>query len=235
MLVDIAWLDRGQVASDVSSVLASVDGRGVEPVVVARGQVDHHVVKLVALGGHSVEQGLDLCVVLTVSNLLSSVRGVVLVTDVAEKELVQAVRSALDTVNSAVSSANFADREDSSVAGRADRGLVVFVADFTSSRLEGSGEEVGESCVLVEAVALSLFNLDAIDERETSEEGAANAARHVELADVASDSGLDAGHRDEVTDLLELLEQLVAEDDVEDAEDESEQGHAAIIEAGGQG
>lgn len=62
--IHIRWLDWGEVAGDVASIRGRVDGRRVEPMVVAGGQVNHHVAQLVSLGMHLVNQGLHTMIVL---------------------------------------------------------------------------------------------------------------------------------------------------------------------------
>ena len=103
MLVHIRGLDRREVASDMAAEVTLVDGGGVEPVVVAGGEVDDHVLELVALSRDGVEKGLDTGVVLAADNLGGLVGWVCGVADVAKEELVEAVRTALDAIDGAVS------------------------------------------------------------------------------------------------------------------------------------
>ncbi len=169
--------------------------------VVARGKVDHHVVKLVALLNDFVEKGLHFRVVLSCGELDSVVSFVLWVTDVAMHELVEAVRAALDAINGAVGSADLTDGKDAAVTRRADRSGVILSRDFTGLWLESSGEEIGKGRIELKAVALCLLNLDAVDLREETEHGTSEARQNVHLADVASDSGLDTGHRNDVLPL----------------------------------
>ena len=118
MLVDVSGLDRGKVTSDMATEVTLVDGRGVEPVVVAGGEVDDHVVELIALGRYGVEKGLDAGVVmLEAINLAGLVCGVCGISDVTEEELVEAVGAALDTIDGAVSGRDFADSKNTAVTG----------------------------------------------------------------------------------------------------------------------
>ena len=50
MLVHVAGLDRLKVPGDMAPVVTLVDSWRVEPVVITRGKVDDHVMKLVAFG-----------------------------------------------------------------------------------------------------------------------------------------------------------------------------------------
>ena len=48
VVLHISWLHWFQVADDVPSVVSLEGGRGMEPVIVPRREVNHHVLKCVA-------------------------------------------------------------------------------------------------------------------------------------------------------------------------------------------
>ena len=225
MLVNVGWLHGGQVASDVASVVTLMDGWAVESMVVTWGEVDDHVVKLVALSINSVDESLDLRVVLAASDLGCEVGFIHGITDEAAHELIKTVGAALDTVDGAVTGADLADGKDAAVTGGADRCSVFLVCNDTCSGLEGSREEVGEGGVLLKSIADSLIDLDSVDMGEETEHGASEAGQDVELADVASEARLQASDRDEKAEVLKLLEDLVEEDDVEETVRVSDKFH----------
>jgi hypothetical protein len=172
-------------------------------------------VKLVAFGGHAIEQGLDAGVVFAAGNFGGGISFVLSLSNVAEEELVEAVGAALDAVDGAVGSADLACGENSTVTRRADAGLVVLLGNDSSGRLERPGEEVGEGGVLFKSVALCLFDFDSVNGGEKTVKGAADADGDWELADVSSYAALDSRDGDREAELSKFLEQLVTEDDVE--------------------
>ena len=79
---------------------------------------------------------------------------------------------------------------------------------------------------------MGLLDFDAVNSREETEHGSPQARQDVALAHIACDATLDPRDGHDVTVLVELLEQLVAEDDLEDAAHELEKWHVTVDETG---
>ena len=163
VLLDVAWLNWGKIASDVASVVGLMDGWRVESVVVSWGKVDHHIVQLVTLSLDAFKEGSDGRVVHVFVDFLRRFSGVLGVADVSQEELIESVRAALYTVDCAVLGAHLANRQDATVTWRANRVDIVFVFDDSSTWLKGSCEKVCEVTVHVVSISLGFFNLDTVD------------------------------------------------------------------------
>jgi len=154
---------------------------------------------------------LDTRVVFPAGNLACGVIFVLGIANVAKEELIETVRSAFNAVNGAIGSADFALGENSTVTRRADAGLVIFLRNVSSIRLECSGKEVSKCSVLFKSVTLCLFNFDTIDGGEKAEKWSAEARQNWDLANVASETALKPGDGDNKAVLFKLFEKLVAE------------------------
>ena len=228
MLVHISRLHWLQVAGNMAAIQASVDRGRVESVIVTWRQVNHHVVQLIALGFDGLEQGLHLGIVAAVCDFVHFLGGVCGVSNMAEKELIKAVGTTLHAINGAIDGAHLTNSEDAAVTGRADRCIVILGRDLTHLRLEGPGEKVCERIVQFKSIALSLLNFDAINSREQPDHGVEENAWNLSLANVASNTTLNARDRHRVAQLVELFEQLVAEDNVEDASNKLNQRQVTV-------
>jgi hypothetical protein len=86
--------------------------------------------------------------------------------------------------------------------------------DSADTWLESPRKEISKSRILVKSITGSLLDLDSIDGREEAKEGSSNIEGHIAGADPASEAALNSSDGYHKSELLELLEELVEEQEV---------------------
>jgi len=87
---------------------------------------------------------------------------------IAKHELIEAIRSALDAVDSAELRVDFSASENSTIARRAHGFGVLWFAHSSDAFFQMSGEEFSESLIVTEIWMLNFFHVDAIEFCEAS-------------------------------------------------------------------
>jgi len=203
--VNVCRFYGAQVANDVASVIAGVDGGRVEAVVVSRREVNDHVEELVASGLNFLEHGGHLGVVCSLVDLVF-VDGITLD---AEHELVETIAPALYAVNSAELGVDLAASQNCSIAWRAHADVTIWLTDFSNSSLKVTSEELGKGLVVTEVRVFDLLHVDAVGLRKSSVHDISKRVWDIQRTDPAGKSRDIPCNGDNVLGIVVLLGCLV--------------------------
>jgi hypothetical protein len=167
--LEVARIDRLEVTGDMTSIVSSKVGRGVESVVVTRREIDDEIHDFVASSFGSLK---------------------LLVTDsearvglAAEEELVKSVVVALDALESTVLGINFTNAENCTIAWRAQRAWVFLIRNWARIGLKLPREECVEGREVVQVLHDSLVELNVVHRTEGLVESSSEIGRQVRVAE----------------------------------------------------